>query len=216
MASRKEKSGKQWQILFSWAPNSLWMVTAAVKLKRRLFLGRKALTNLDSILKSRDIISLTKVHIVEAMIFPVVMYRCKSWAIKKAELWRIDAFELWCWRRLLKSPFDYREIKPVHLKGNQSWVFIGRTHAEAEAPILWPPYEKNWLIGKDPDDGKVWRQEKGMTEEEMVGWHHWLNRCEFEQVLGIGDGQGRLVCYSPRGPQRVRHDWTTELNWTKF
>ena len=115
---------------------------------------------------------LTKIHIVKAMIFPVVMYVCESWTIKKVECWRIDAFELWCWRRLL----DCTEIKPVNPKGNQSWTFIGRTDAKVEAPILWPPDEKSWLIRKDPDTGKDWRQEeKGMTEDEMVGWYHWLN-----------------------------------------
>ena len=104
---------------------------------------------------------------------------------------------------------DGKEIKPVHPKGNQSWIFIGRTDAEAEAPTLWPPNVKTWLIGKDPDAGKDWRQEeKGMTEDEMVGWHHWLNGHEFEQAPGVGDGQGNLSLRS----QRVRHDWATELN----
>ena len=102
------------------------------------------------------------------------------------------------------------EIKPVHPKGNQSWLFNGRI--DAEAPILWPPDVKNWLIGKDPDAGKDWRQEeKGMTEDEMVGWHHWLNGHEFEQALGVGDGQGSLACYSPWGPKES--DTTEQLNW---
>ena len=100
---------------------------------------------------------LTKVHLVKAMVFPVVIYGCESWTIKKAEHRRIDAFELWCWRRLLKSPLDSKEIQPVHPKGNQSWIFFGRTDAEVETPILWPPDAKNWLIGKDPDAGKDWR-----------------------------------------------------------
>jgi len=105
------------------------------EIKRRLLLGRKVMTNLDSILKSRDITLPTKICLVKAMIFPVVVYRCESWTIKKAERQRIDAFELWCWRRLL-SPLDCREIQPVHPKGDQSWVFIGRTAVEAETPIL--------------------------------------------------------------------------------
>ena len=113
------------------------------KIKRRLLLGRKVMTNLDSILKSRDITLSTKVHLVKAMVFPVVMYGCESWTIKKAECRRIDALELWFWRRLLKSPLDCKEIQPVQPKGNQSWVFIGRTDAEAETPILWPPDEKS-------------------------------------------------------------------------
>ena len=117
-----------------------------------------------------------KVHLAKAMVFPVVMYGCESWTIKKAEHWRIDTFELWCWRRLL-SPLDCKEIQPVHPKGNQSWIFIGRSDAEAETPILWPPEAKNWLIGKDPDAWKDWRWEE---KDEMVGWHHWLNGHECE------------------------------------
>ena len=101
------------------------------------------MTNLDSILKSRDITLSTKVHLVKAMVFPVVMCGCESWTIKKAERRRIDAFELWCWRRLFESPLDCKEIQPVHPKGNQSWVFIGRTDAEAETPIFWPPDVKS-------------------------------------------------------------------------
>ena len=126
------------------------------------------MTNIDSILKSRDITLPTKVCLVKAIFFPVVLYKCESWTIKKAEHWRTDALELWCWRRLL-SPLDFKEIQPVHPKGNQSWIFIGRTDVEAEAPILWPPDAKNWLTVKDPDVGKDWRREKGTTEDEMVG-----------------------------------------------
>jgi len=103
-----------------------------------------------------------------------------------------------------KSPLDYKEIKPVNPKGNQSWIFIGRTDAEAETLILWPPDAKNWLIGKDPDAGKDWRQEeKGMTEDEMVGWHHRLDRHEFEQASGVGDGQGSLACCGPWGHKEL-------------
>ena len=151
------------------------------EIKRHLLLGRKAVTNLDSILKSRDITLLTKVRLVKAMFFPVVMYGCESWTIKKAERRRIDAFELWCWRRLLRVPWtSCEEIKPVNPKGNQSWIFLGRTDAEAEAPIPWPRDAKNWLSGKDPDAGKDWRQEqKVMSENEMVGWHHQLKGHEF-------------------------------------
>ena len=149
------------------------------EIKRRLLLGRELMTNLDSILKSRDITLPTKVRLVKAMVFPVVMYGCESWTIKKAEQWRIDAFELWCWRRLLKVPWNCKEIQPVHPEGNQSWIFIGRTDVEVETLILWPPDAKNWLIGKDPDPGKDWgQQEKGTTEDEMFGWYHWLNGRE--------------------------------------
>ena len=129
--------------------------------------------NIDSILKSRDITLSTKIHLVKAMVFPVVMYGYESWTIKKAERQRIDAFELWCWRILFESPLDSKEIQPVHPKGNQPGIFIERTHAEAEAPILWPLDAKSQLIAKDPDAGKERRQEeKGMAEDEMAGWHH--------------------------------------------
>ena len=112
------------------------------EIKRHLLLGRKVMTNLDSILKSRDFTLSTKIHLVKAMVFPVVMYGCESWTIKKAECGRIDAFELWCWRRL-ESPLDCKKIQPVHPKGDQSWVFIGRTDVEAESLILWPPNAKS-------------------------------------------------------------------------
>ena len=115
--------------------------------------------------------------------------------------------------KTLESLLDY-QIKPVNPKGNQSWIFIGRTDAEAKVPILWPPDAKNWLIGKDPDAGKDWRQEeKGMTEDEMVGRHHWFDGHQFEQALGVGDWQGSLVCYSPRC-HKVS-DMTEQLNWTQ-
>ena len=167
------------------------------EIKRLLLLGRKAMTNLDSILKIRDITLPTKVHIVRAMVFPVIMYGCESWTIKKAEWQRIDAFWLWCWRRLLRVPYC-KEIKPINPKGNQPWVFIGRT--DAEAPILWPPDVKSWLVGKDPDAGKDWRQEeKEMTEDEMAGQHYRLDGHEFEQTPGDGQGQGSLVCCSSWG-----------------
>ena len=117
----------------------------------------------------------------------------------KAECQRIGAFELWCWRRL-ESPVDCKEIKPVSLKGNQCWIFVGRIDAEPEALILWSPDAKNWLIGKDPDSGKGWRQEEnGTTEDEMVGWHHWLYGYEFEKAPRVGEGQGGLACCSPWG-----------------
>ena len=149
------------------------------EIERHLLLGRKVVTNLDSVLKSRDITLLTKVHLVKAMVCPVVMYGCKSWTIRKAEHRGIDAFELWCWRRPL-SHLDSKAIKPVNAKGNQYWIFIGRTDAEAENPILWLPYVNNGLIGKDPDAGKNWRWEKGMAEDELVGWHHRRNGHDFE------------------------------------
>ena len=149
------------------------------EIKRNLLLGRKVITNLDSILKSRDITLPTKVHLVKAMVFPVVTYGCDRWTVKKAEV-------SWCFwsvvlEKTLESPLDCKEIQPIHPKGDQSWVFIGRTDAEAETPTLWPPHAKSWLIGKDTDAGRDWGQEeKGMTEDEMAGWHHRLDGHEFE------------------------------------
>ena len=171
------------------------------------------MTNLHSVLKSRDITFLTKVRIVKAMVFPVITYGCESWTIKKAKHWRIDAFKLWCWRRLLRASWTAKRSNPVNPKGNQSWIFTGRTNAEVEAPIFWPPEAKDWLTGKDRDAGKDWGQEKGMTENEMVGWHHQLDGHEFEQTSGVGDGRGSLACCSPWGC--IESDTTEQLNWTK-
>ena len=150
------------------------------EIKRRLLLGKTVKTNVDSILKSRDITLPTKFRLVKAMVFPGVMYECESWTVKKVEHGRIDAFELWCWRRLLRVPLTagrsnqsiLKEISPsIHWK---DWCWSWNS-------ILWSPDAKNWLIGKDPDARKDWRQEeKGMTEDEMVGWHYWLNEHEFE------------------------------------
>ena len=115
--------------------------------------------------------------------------------------------------KTLESPLDCKEIQPVHPKGDQSWVFIGRTDVEAESPILWPPNVKSWPIWKDPDARKDWGQKKGMTEDEVVGWHRRLNGHEFGYSAGVFDGQGGLACCSLWG-HRVGHDWATELNWT--
>ena len=131
---------------------------------------------------------LTKVHIVKAIVFLVVMYGCESWTVEKAECRRIDAFELWCWSRLLRVPWTARRSNQSIL--NQLWIFIGRTDAKAEVPILWPSVVKSQLIGKDPDAGKDrGQEEKEMTEDKMVGWHHWLNGHEFEQTSRHSEGQ---------------------------
>ena len=183
-------------------------------IKRRLLLERKVMTNLDSTLKNRDITLPTKVHLVKAMVFQIVMYGCESWTIKKPEHRKIDAFELWCWRRTLENPLDSKEIRPVNSKGNWYWTFIGRTGAEAEAPVLWPSDANDWLIWKDPDAGKDRRQDKkGTTENEMVEWHHRLDGHKFEQALGVGDGQEGLACCSPWGHKKS--DTIEQLNWTE-
>ena len=169
------------------------------------------MTNLDSIFKSRDITLPTKVRLVKAMVFPVVMYRCESWTVKKAESRRIDAFELCCWRSL-ESPLDCKEVQPVCSKRDQSWVFFGRTDANAETPIILPPHAKSWLIGKDSDAGRDWGQEeKGTAEDEMAGWHHRLDGHEFEETPGVGDGPGGLACCDSWGRKDL--DMTEWLNW---
>ena len=183
------------------------------EIKRRLLLGKKAMTNLDSILKSRDITLPTKVCLVKAMVFPVVMYGCEKWIIKKAESQRTDASELWCWRRFL-SPLDCKEIKPMNLNRNQSWIFTAKTDAEAEAPILWPLDGKGWLIGKDPDARKDYGQEeKSTTENEMVEWHHWHNGHEFEQTPGDSEGWGSLGCCSSWGLRELDMIWWLNNNF---
>ena len=195
------------------------------EIKRCLLLGRKAMTNIDSILKSKRHDLPTKVCLVKAMVFPVVMYGCESWTVKKAEHQRIDAFFFlnsfiyFNWRLstlqycsgfchtltwisqidtfwavvLEKSPLDSKETKPVNPKWNESWIFIGRTDAEAEAPIVWPPDAKSQLV-----------------EDKTVGWYHQLNGHEFEQALRDGEGQGSLVCCSPCGCKEL--DMTGWLN----
>ena len=183
------------------------------KIKRRLLLGRKAKTNLDSIIKSRDITLPTKVHLVKAMVFPVVLYG--MWELDHKEGW---VQKNWCFSTVVlekthENPLDCKEIKPVNPKGNEFWLLIIRTDAEAEAPILWPPNAESQLTGKDPDAGKDWRrEEKGTTEDQTVGWYHQLDGYEFEQAPGIADGlQGSLVCYSPwvAKSRTQLSDWTT-------
>ena len=182
------------------------------EITRRLLLGRKVMTNLDSILKSRDITLPTKVHVVKVMVFPVVMDGCESWIIKKAEHRRIDAFELWCWRRVLRVPWIARrsnqsilkEISPEYsLEGlmlKLKLQYFGQLMQRADS--------------KDSDVGKDWGQEeKGTTEDEMVGCHHRCNGHGFGWTRGVGDGQGGLACCSSWG--RKESDTTEQLNWTE-
>ena len=177
---------------------------------RHLLLGRKAMTNLayskaeTSLCRQRSIQS--KLWFSSGHVWLWELDRKEGWALKNWCFWIVVL------EKTLRSPLDCKEIQPVHPKGNQSWIFIGRTDAEAETLILWPPDVKNWLIWKDPDPGKDWKQEeKEMTEDEMVGWHHRLDGHEFEQASGVGDGQGSLACCSPWGHKESN---TTEwLNW---
>ena len=164
---------------------------------------------------SRDIILATKVRLVKARVFPVVMYGCESWTVKKAECRRIDNFWTVVLEKTLEGPLDCKEIQPVHSKVDQPWVFFGRNDAKAETQVLWPPHVKSWFIGKDSDAGRDWGQEeKGTTEDEMAGWHHRLDAPEFEWTLGVGDGQGGLACYDSWG--RKESDTAERLNWTEL
>ena len=171
-----------WKIVWEECLLGIYKITAdgdwSHEIKRCLLLERKVMTNLDSILQSRDITLPTKVHIVKAMVFPVIMYGCEK--LEYEESWEPKNWCFWTvlLEETLESPLDCKKIKPVNPKGNQSWIFIGRMDAEAEAPLLWPRGAKNWLIGKDPDAGKDWRQEE--KGRQRMRWHHWLNGHEFE------------------------------------
>ena len=180
-----------------------------------MLLGRKVMTNLDSVMKSRDIILPAEVCLVKAMVF----------SCGHAWLWELDCEECWgpknwCFwtvvmENTLESPLGCKEIQPVHPKGDQSWMFTGRTDTEAETPILWPPHAKSWLIGKDSDAGRdSGQEEKGTTEDEMAGWLHWLDGRESEWTPGVGDGQGGLACCNSWGHKES--DTTEQLNWTEL
>ena len=209
--------GKQWkqrQTLFFWAPKSLQMVTAAMKLKDGLLLGRKALTtNLDSILKSRDITLPTKVHLVKAMAFPVVMYGCESWTIKKAECWRIDAFELWCWRRLLRVPWTPRRSKQSILNESDpeyaldglmlklKLQYFGHLMQRADS------FEKTLMLGKIEGRRKEQQRMRWLMASPTRWTWVFVNSRSWWWT-------GRPGVLQFMGSQRVRHDWATELNWT--
>ena len=159
-----------------------------------------------------------KVCLVKAMVFPVIMYACESWTVKKAEHRKIDAFELWCWRSL-ESPLDCKEIQPVHPKGDQSWVFIGRTDAEAETPILWPPDGKSWLTGKDPDAGRDWGQEEKGGDRGWDGWMASLDLMDMSlrklrEFVMDREAWSAAIHGVTKSQTRLR-DWT-ELNWTEL
>ena len=203
------KQWKQWLTLFSGAPKSLQMVIAATKLKDAYSLEGKL-----CIFKSRDITLPTKVCLVKAMVFPVVMYGCESWIIKKAEHWRIDAFELWCWRTLLRVPWTAR-------RSNQFILNEISPGCSLEGLMVRPKLQyfghlmQSWLIGKHPDAGRDWGQEEERTtEDEIAEWHHRLDAHEFGWSPGVGDGQGGLVCCDSWGNKES--NMTEWLNWTEL
>ena len=174
------KQWKQWLTIFGGC-KIIADGDCSHEIKRCLLLGRKVMTNLDSIFKNRDITLPTKVRLIKAMFFSSSHVWMWELDHKKGRVPKNWFFWTVVLENTLESPLDCKEIQAVNPKGNHPWIFIGRTDAEGEAPILWPPDMKNWLIGKDPDAGKDWGQEeKGTTEDEMVGWHHWLNGHEFE------------------------------------
>ena len=209
-----QKHWKQWQIIFLGSK-----ITADVycshEIKRCLLLGGKAMTNLDSILKRRDITLLTKFCLVKAMVFPVVVYGCESWTIK---YWRIDAFELWCWRRLLRVPWTARRSNQSILKEINPEYSLERLILKLKLQYFGhlirrtDSFEKTLMLGKT--EGRRTSEKKRMTEDKMIGWHHWLDGHEFEQAPGVGDEQRSLACCSPW----VEKGWTwlsdwIELNW---
>ena len=206
------KQWKQWETLF-WEAKTTADGNCSHEIKRCLLLGRKAMTNLDSIIKKQRHDFANKG--LSSRGYGFSSSQIWMWELDYKESW---APKNWCFstvvlEKTLESLLDCKEIQPVHSKGNQSWIFIGRTDAEAETPILWPTDVKNQLIWKDPDAGKNWRwEEKGTRENEMAGWHHWLNGHEFEWTPGVGDGQGGLACCSPW----VAKSQTRLSNWTEL
>ena len=196
------KQWKQWQTLF-WGGSKItadgncsWEIK-----KKYLLFRRKVMTSLDSIFKSKDITLPTKVCLVKAMVLPVIMYGCESSTIKKSECWRIDAFELWCWRRLLRVHWTARKSNQFILKEISPEYSL-----EGLMLMLKLQYFGHLMQRTDSLEKTL------MKEDEIVGWHHWLDGREFEQALGVGDGQGSLTCLQSMGSQRVGYDWGTECS----
>ena len=208
------KQWKQWQTLFSWAPKSLWTVTTAVKLKGACSWKKSYDQHRQHIKKQRHYFANKG---PSSQSYDFSSSHVWMWELEYKESWALKNWCLWtaALEKTLESPLDCKEIQLVHPHGDQSWVFIGKPDAESETPILWPPDVKNWLIGKDPDAGRDWGQEeKGTTEHEMAGWHHWLDGRESQWTPGVGEGQGGLVYCSPWGHKEL--DTTEQLNWTEL
>ena len=212
MANRWENSGKGGRLYCFEVPKSLQMVTCSHEIKRHLILGRKTMTNLDGILNSRDITLPTKVHLVKAMVFPVVMYGCESWTIKKSEHQRTDAFEQWYWRRLLRVPWTARRSNQSILKEiSPDYSLEGlmlKLKLQYFGHLMW----RTDSLQKTLRLGKIEGRKKRGTEDEMAEWDHWLDGHEFEQTSGVGEGQGSLACYSPWDHKEL--DMTERLDWT--
>ena len=208
------KKWKQSQVSLSLAPKSQQLVTAATKLKDAACLKKSYDKHRQCIKKQRHHFAGKGLY---SQSYGFSSSHVQMWELNHKESW---APKNWCFwtvvlEKTLESPLESKEIKPVIPKRNQSWIFIGRTDAEAETPILWLPDAKNWFIGKDPDAGNDWRQEeKEMTEDEMVGWHHRLDGHEFDQAPGVGYGQGSLAYCSPWGHKES--DMNVQLNWTEL
>ena len=201
------KQWKPWQTLFWGAPKSLQMVTAAMKFRDTYSLEGQHIKKQRHEFVNKGPFS-QGYGFSSGYVWMWELDYKKSWAVKNWCFWTVVL------EKTLESPLYCKEIQPVHPKGSKSWVFTGRTDVEAETPILWPPHAKSWLIGKDPDAGRHWRQEeKGTTEDEMVGWHHQLDGREFGYTPGAGDRQGGLACCDSWG--RKESDTTERLNWTE-
>ena len=198
--------GKQWLTLFLGGYKITADDDCSHEIKRCLLLGRQVMIKQRHYFANKGLSS-QGYGFSSGHVWMWELDYKESWVQKNWWLWTVVL------EKTLESPLDWKEIKPVHPKGNQSWMFTGRTDVEAETPILWLPDAKNWLIGKDPDAGKYWRrEEKGTTEDEMVGWHHWPSGHEFESTPAVGDGWG-LACCSPWGLRES--DMTQWLNWTE-
>ena len=208
MADRCGNNGNHDRLFL--APKLLRMVTVAMKL-RCLLLGRKALTNLDSTLKRRNITLLTKVYLVKATVFPVVMYGCESWTIKKLECQRMDAFDQWCWKRLLRVPGTARRSNLSTLKEINPEYSLEELMLKLKLQYFGHLMRRTDSLEKTLMLGKTEGRRRGQ-QDETVGWHHQSDGHEFGQAPGAGDGQESLACCSPRGSQRVKHSWASELN----
>ena len=214
MGNRWENNGNSERLYFLGLQNHC-RCTCCHEIKRHLLLGRKAMTNLDNILKSRDITLPTKVHLVKAMVFPGVMYGCESWTVKKAERRRIDAFELWCWRRLLRVSSTARKSNQSILKEISPEYSLEGLMLKLKLQYFGHLMQRTDSLEKTLNLGKVkGRRRRGRQRDEMVGWHHWLNGYEFQQALGVAEGQGSLVCCSPWGCEES--DMTERLNWVEL